>query len=54
VNHDIRVGIRLKGNDFNDSFVQLLAAHGQEGWDLKSVVREGGFMTLLIFGRDVN
>ena len=54
VKHDIRVGTRLKGNDFSDSFVQLLAAYGQEGWDLKSVIREGGFMTLLIFGREVN
>ena len=47
------LGKRLKGNDFGESFQRVHSEHGQEGWDLKSVIRESGMQTLLIFSREV-
>ena len=44
---------RLTGDDFDESFVQVLSEQGQEGWDLKQVIRESGLETLLIFSREV-
>jgi hypothetical protein len=44
---------RLTGDDFGDSFVEFLNAHGREGWDLKGVVRESGLDALLVFSRPV-
>jgi len=44
---------RLSGDDFGDSFLQVLSAQGQEGWDLKEIIRESGMETLLIFSREM-
>ena len=45
---------RIKGDDFGESFMKVLSEQGQEGWDLKSIIREHGMKTLLIFSREVN
>jgi hypothetical protein len=44
---------RLSGDDFGESFLRTLSAQGQEGWDLKDVIRESGVNALLIFSREV-
>jgi hypothetical protein len=44
---------RLSGDDFGESFLRVLAEQGQEGWDLKDVIRDSGMQTILIFGREV-
>lgn len=44
---------RLSGDSFGESFLRVLAEQGQEGWDLKEVIRESGVEALLIFGREV-
>jgi hypothetical protein len=44
---------RLSGDDFGESFLRVLAEQGQEGWDLKAIIRESGVQALLIFGREV-
>jgi hypothetical protein len=46
------LGKRLKGDDFGDSFLAVLNEHGKDGWDLKTIIRESGLQTLLIFGRE--
>jgi hypothetical protein len=51
VSYEISLGKRLSGDDFGDSFLRLLSDHGQEGWDLKGIIRESGMQTLLIFSR---
>ena len=53
VKYEQGIGKRLSGDDFGESFLRVLSAHGQEGWDLKDVVRESGMQALLIFGREV-
>jgi hypothetical protein len=52
VRYEPGVGKRITGDDFGESFLKVLSAHGMEGWDLKSVVREHGLQTLLIFSRE--
>jgi len=44
---------RVSGDDFGESFLSVLSEQGQEGWDLKSTIREHGMSTLLIFSREV-
>lgn len=44
---------QIMGDDFGDGFQKVLADIGKEGWDLKSVVREQGLPTILIFSREV-
>jgi len=53
VSYEPSIGKRLKGDDFGDGFLHVLAEHGRDGWDLKTVVREHGMRTLLIFSREV-
>ena len=53
VRHTPSLGERLSGHDFDEAFEEILSEQGQEGWDLKSVVREHGLQTLLIFSREV-
>ena len=43
---------RLSGEDFGESFLRVLNEQGQEGWDLKEVIRESGMHALLIFSRE--
>jgi hypothetical protein len=43
---------RLVGDDFGDGFLQLLSEQGEEGWDLKEIIRESGMDALLIFSRE--
>jgi len=43
---------RLSGDDFGEGFTQVLSEQGQEGWDLKAVIRESGLQSLLIFSRE--
>ncbi|MCL5099205.1 MAG: DUF4177 domain-containing protein [Candidatus Omnitrophica bacterium] len=47
------LGKRLSGDDFGESFMRVLSEQGQEGWDLKDVIRESGMQALLIFSREV-
>lgn len=42
------------GDDFGDDFQKVLAGHGKDGWDLKTVFREQGLQIILIFGREVD
>lgn len=51
--HEPGIANRVKGDDFGEDFKDLLAEHGRNGWDLKSVVREHGLRTVLIFSREV-
>ena len=44
---------RLTGDDFGEDFLKVLSDNGREGWDLKSVVRDTGLQTLLIFSREL-
>ena len=37
---------RLSGADFGESFMQVLAEQGQEGWDLKEIIRDSGMHAL--------
>ena len=44
------------GDDFGEGFQKVLAGHGKDGWDLKTIIREikeQGVLTILIFGREV-
>lgn len=43
---------RLSGDDFGESFLRVLSENGQEGWDLKEIIRESGMEALLIFSRE--
>jgi hypothetical protein len=43
---------RLAGDDFGESFLRLLSEQGQEGWDLKEIIRESGMEAILIFSRE--
>ena len=52
VTHQISFGQRISGDDFGDTFLRLLSEQGQEGWDLKEIIREVGMQTLLIFSRE--
>jgi hypothetical protein len=47
VNYEITLGKRLSGDDFGDAFLTLLSRHGQEGWDLKEIIRESGVQRCL-------
>lgn len=42
---------RLSGDDFGESFLKVLTEQGQDGWDLKEIIRESGMEALLIFSR---
>lgn len=53
VKYEQGLGQRLSGDDFGESFLRVLSEHGQEGWDLKDVIRESGMHALLIFSREV-
>ena len=53
VKYEQGLGKRLSGDDFGDSFLRMLSEQGQEGWDLKDVIRESGMHALLIFSREV-
>lgn len=44
--------LRLQGDIYDESFEAMLAQHGQDGWDLKTAIREP-YRTVLIFGREV-
>ena len=44
---------RLSGDSFEEGLARVLAKQGQEGWDLKEIIRESGAEALLIFGREV-
>ena len=44
---------RLSGDDFGEGFLQVLTEQGQEGWELKDVIRESGMHALLIFSREI-
>ena len=54
VEYEQGIGKRIKGDDFGESFMKVLSEQGQEGWDLKSIIREHRLKTLLIFSREVN
>lgn len=44
---------RLSGDDFGESLLRVLAEQGEEGWDLKDIIRESGMQAILIFSREV-
>ncbi len=53
VTYEIGLRKRLSGDRFGEGFLKVLAEQGQEGWDLKDIIRESGLEALLIFGREV-
>jgi hypothetical protein len=53
VTYEQGLGNRISGNDFGEGFMQVLTEQGQEGWDLKDVIRQSGMHAILIFGREV-
>ena len=53
VKYEQGIGKRLSGDDFGENFLRVLSEQGQEGWDLKDVIRETGMQALLIFSREV-
>ena len=54
VSYDQGFGERLAGNDFGERFSLFLTQQGEEGWDLKAVIRESGMHAILIFSREAN
>ena len=54
VKYEQGLGKRLSGDDFGESFLRVLAEQGQEGWDLKEIIRESGMQAILIFSREVS
>jgi hypothetical protein len=52
VRYEPGLGKRLSGDEFGDSFMRVLAEQGQEGWDLKEIIRESGLDAILIFSRE--
>jgi hypothetical protein len=52
VRYEPGLGKRITGDDFGEDFLKVLSEHGREGWDLKTVVREHGLKTLLVFSRE--
>ena len=44
----------LSSGAFGEEFLQVLSEHGQEGWDLKEIIRESGLAAILIFSREVD
>ena len=53
VQYEQGLGKRLSGDDFGESFLRVLSEQGEEGWDLKDVIRESGMHALSIFSREV-
>ena len=53
VNYEISFSNRVSGNEFGEHFLRLLSEHGEDGWDLKEIIRESGMQSLLIFSRQV-
>jgi hypothetical protein len=53
VSYEPSLGKRISGNDFGEAFVRVLSEQGQEGWDLKEIIRESGLLALLVFSREV-
>ena len=53
----VRFGVgltsRLSGDDFGDQFLRVLNEEGQQGWELREVIRESGLSSLLIFSREI-
>jgi len=47
------LGKRIAGDDFGEGFLRVLSEHGNEGWDLKDIIRESGMKALLIFNREL-
>lgn len=54
VSYSISLGKRMSGDGFGESFLRLLSEQGQEGWDLKEIIRDTGMEALLIFSRPIN
>jgi hypothetical protein len=52
VTYDHGIGERLSGNDFGERFALFLTQQGNEGWDLKAIIRESGMHAILIFSRE--
>lgn len=52
VRYEPSLGKRIIGDDFGEDFQKVLAEHGKDGWDLKTVVREHGRQAILIFSRE--
>ena len=46
------LGKRITNDDFGADFLKVLSEHGRDGWDLKTLVREHGLKTLLVFSRE--
>jgi hypothetical protein len=53
VKYEQGLGKRISGDDFGEDFLRVLAEHGNEGWDLKDIIRESGMKALLIFNREL-
>ena len=53
VQYEPGLGQRLAGDDFGETFMRVLSEQGQEGWDLKEIIRESGLHSILIFSREV-
>jgi|WetSurMetagenome_2_1015567.scaffolds.fasta_scaffold372256_1 hypothetical protein len=52
VRYEPGLGKRITGDDFGEGFLKVLSENGRDGWDLKTIVREHGLQTLLIFSRE--
>ena len=53
VKYEQGLGKRISGDDFGEDFLKVLSEHGNEGWDLKDIIRESGIKALLIFSREL-
>ena len=54
VRHAWKLGDQLSQEKFDETLMKMLAEHGREGWDLKSVIYEGSLSmhAHFIFGRE--
>ena len=52
VRYEPGLGKRLTGDEFGEHFTRVLSEQGQEGWDLKEVIRESGLQAILVFSRE--
>ena len=52
VRHEWSLGTQFSKEKFDEQLVKVLTEHGQQGWDLKSTIWDGGLHAHLIFGRE--
>ena len=50
--HEWSLGTQLSKEKYDEQLMKMLTEHGQQGWDLKGVIWDGGLHAHFIFGRE--